>query len=96
MATLAGNYYNLGQALRVRAAELRIIKNNHQGNQKEALEDVITEWLKQNYNVDRFGVPTWRILVQAVAQRSGGGDGALARKIASNHPAVVGQASSSH
>ena len=92
VATLAANYYDLGQALKVRAGELKIIKNNHQGDMKTALQEVIMQWLMQNYNVPRFGEPT---LVKAVAQRSGGGDGALARRIAKNHPAVIGQASSS-
>ena len=54
-----------------------------------ALQKVIILWLKQNYNVSRFGEPTWRMLVKAVAQRSGGGDGALARRMAKNHPAVI-------
>ena len=95
VATLAANYYDLGQALKIRAGELKIIKNNHQGDMKTALQEVIIQWLKQNYNVPKFGEPTWRMLVKAVAQRSGGGDGALARKIAKKHQAVVGQASSS-
>ena len=34
-------------------------------------------------------------LEECLLQRSGGGDGALARKLAKNHPAIVGQASSS-
>ena len=95
VATLAANYYDLGQALKVRGGELKIIKNNHQGDLKTALQEVIIQWLKQNYNVPKFGEPTWRMLVKAVAQRSGGGDGALARRIAKNHPAVIDQASSS-
>ena len=90
VATLAANYYDLGQALKVRAGELKIIKNNHQGDLKTALQEVIINWLKQNYNFSRFGEPTWRMLVKAVAQRSGGGDGALARRIAKNRPAVIG------
>ena len=95
VATLAANYYDLGQALKVSGGELKIVKNNHQGDMKTALQEVIMQWLKQNYNVPKFGEPTWRMFVKAVAQRSGGGDRALARRIAKNHPAIVGQASSS-
>ena len=48
VATLAANYYDLGQALKVRAGELKIIKNNHQGDLKTALQEVVIQWLKQN------------------------------------------------
>ena len=47
VATLAANYYDLGQALKVRGGELKIIKNNHQGDLKTALQEVIINWLKQ-------------------------------------------------
>ena len=48
---------------------------------------VITDWLKRNYNVKRFGPPTWKALVEAV-QATTGGYKALAEKIAKLHPAT--------
>ena len=41
VVTLAANYYDLGQALKVHAGELKIIKNNHQGDMKTALQEVV-------------------------------------------------------
>ena len=46
---------------------------------------MLTEWLKKNYNVKKFGEPTWQMLVKAVGNRAGGGNNALAEKIATSH-----------
>ena len=43
-------------------------------------------WLQGSYNVQKFGPPTWRMLVKAVDSPAGGNDHNLAKKIASNHP----------
>ena len=42
----------------------------------------LTEWLKRNYKVKRFGEPTWQWLVDAVGDPAGGAHMALARDIA--------------
>lgn len=57
-------------------------------NSCDALRMVVSHWLKQNYNTERFGKPTWRMLVGAVAHPNGGSDCALARRIAKDHPIV--------
>ena len=46
---------------------------------------MLTEWLKGNYNVKRFGEPTWQWLVDAVGDPAGGEYMGLARDIASRH-----------
>ena len=45
----------------------------------------MTEWLNQTYETDRFGLPSWKLLVDAVAHRRGGNNPALARQIATKH-----------
>lgn len=50
-------------------------------NNDDALEEVVREWLKKNYNIKRFGPPSWKILAKAVARPSGGNNKALAEKI---------------
>ena len=52
-----------------------------------ALNDVLLLWLRQKYNVGKFGRPTWRLLVEAVNKKTGGNNHDLAKQIASNHPA---------
>ena len=56
------------------------------GNPDECLPHVIAHWLKRNYNTEKFGLPTWRKLVEVVADEAGGNDRALAGKIAREHP----------
>ena len=45
------------------------------------------EWLKQNYDVTRYGPPTWKALVDAVGHSAGGNNRAEAEGIASRHRA---------
>jgi hypothetical protein len=52
----------------------------------QALKDVLLLWLNQEYKVERFGPPTWRMLVEAVDKKTGGNNHELAKEIASNHP----------
>ena len=51
------------------------------GNPSRCLDGVIERWLNQDYNWEKFGVPSWSKLVDAVESRSGGKDPALAKKI---------------
>ena len=44
-------------------------------------------WLRKNYNVKKFGEPTWRQLVKAVGHPDGGADMVLAMEIAKKHKA---------
>ena len=49
------------------------------------LSEVIANWLKKNYNTEKFGLPTWRWLVEVVADPAAGNDRALAEVIARKH-----------
>jgi len=46
---------------------------------------VLTNWLKKNYKVKRFGEPTWKTVVEVVANPAAGNDFALASRIAGKH-----------
>ena len=82
-------YFALGRALRLKNANLQAIRVNHpsESDSELALNDVLLLWLEQQYNVERFGPPTWRMLVEAVDKDSGGNNHELAKQIALNHPA---------
>lgn len=84
-------YLPLGRALRLFPDELESIQDKYpedKSDAEKALNDVMLLWLyHQNYNVKRFGLPTWRMLVEAVAHPLGGKNHEVARKIAINHPA---------
>jgi len=55
------------------------------GSPRECLQEVIVRWLRKVHNVDRYGLPTWKTLVKAVADKAGGENPALAEQIANNH-----------
>ena len=85
-------YFALGQSLRLRAADLDSIQekysNKSDASLRRALSDVLGLWLQQKYKVERFGRPTWRMLVEAVDREGGGNNHELAKKIALKHPAT--------
>ena len=93
-------YFSLGRSLRLRPDDLRAVseacgstgtgtgagKESDHNYTERALNDVVLLWLRQKYNVERFGPPTWRMLAEAVDKHAGGNDHELAKKIALNHP----------
>ena len=50
---------------------------------------VLLAWLNQYYDIGRYGVPTWRRLVEAVDNPAGGNNHELAKTIASKHPTGI-------
>ena len=80
--------FDLGRSLRLRSDDLEAVRKKCPSHDtKQALNDVLLLWLKKQYNVGRFGPPTWRMLVEAVNKKSGGNNLELAKQIASNHAA---------
>ena len=83
-------YFALGQSLRLQAADLRSIKEKYpnESDDREALSDILELWLQKKYKFEKFGTPTWRMLVEAVDRKAGGNNHDLAKEIASDHPAA--------
>ena len=83
-------YFALGRSLRLRPADLRSIQAAYpsESDAEQALSDTLELWLQKRYNEERFGLPTWRMLVEAVNRKTGGNNHELAKEIASNHPAA--------
>ena len=82
-------YSQLGRSLRLRDSDLKVIRQTYpaESEQESALNDVLVLWLQQKYNAERFGPPTWRLLVEAVDKKSCGDYHKLAKEIALKHPA---------
>ena len=77
--------FNIGTRLKLRPNIIEGIENDKLDHAR-SLRKVINNWLiKRNYNVERFGEPCWKTLVQAVENPGGGNDRALAIKIAKRH-----------
>ena len=75
---------SLGGALRLRPPDLTRIQKDQQDS-RDCLSEMVTEWLNQSYNTQRFGLPSWKMLVEAVAHRNGGNNQALATIMANKY-----------
>ena len=64
---------------------LSAIEKEHGYDTGVCLHRGLTHWLKRNYDTKKYGPPTWRMLVAAVDNSSGGNDSALALDIAEKH-----------
>ena len=64
---MAAKWKAVGQALRLKLGELDTIAASHPRNAEECLNEMLTQWLRRNYNVKRFG--------GAKLEEAGGGGG---------------------
>ena len=88
LISVSAKWESIGIALRLKANTLDGIQTKNCGDPTACLTSVVKEWLKRNYNVERFGEPTWQWLVKVVGDPAGGADKALARHIATRHMAT--------
>ena len=58
----------------------------HPTDPSACLRTVIVLWLQREYDVEQYGPPSWRALVEAVADPAGGNDTDLADSIAEKYP----------
>ena len=79
---VAHKWYNLGLALGLSPSTLENIKMRGQTDVLDLLTSMIVEWLKMNHDTNKFGQPTWRRIVEAVRDKTGGGNPALANALA--------------
>ena len=87
LISVSAQWKSIGIALRVKLNVLDAIQTRYSGDPPACLTSTVTEWLNRNYNVKRFGEPTWQALVKAVCDPAGGANMALARDMATRHKA---------
>ena len=85
---LAGSWSSICQALRLLPSDQSAIEAAHPGNPHKCLQAVVVKWLQKSYNYQKFGSPTWRMLVEAVGDPAGGNNVTLAETIAKKHPGM--------
>ena len=61
--------------------DIETIEKDNPLNVSTCLSKALEYWVKQNYNTEKFGLPSWRTLLRAVAQVNKG----LFRRLASGH-----------
>ena len=100
LVQVAAKWRSIGIALRLKSKILDGIQAENRNDVTACLTLMVTEWLSRNYNVKRFGEPTWQRLVEAVGHMAGGANMALAKEIAWRHKArgqkAEGKLSSMH
>ena len=85
---LSGRWSSMCLALRLRPSDRNKIAVAHSQNPDKCLEAVVIKWLQKGYNYQKYGPPTWRMLVEAVGDPAGGNNCALAETIAKKHPGM--------
>ena len=89
LTPLAASWKGIGFALRLKHDALEKIDKQHSADPSACLASVVTEWLRKNYNVKKFGEPTWQRLAKAVGDAAGGANKALSKRIAKKHSTYV-------
>ena len=85
MMPVASSWKAIGNGLGIDPGRLNVIQESNPGKPKGCLPEMLTSWLNRNYNVERFGEPTWRAVVKVVAHPAAGDNCALALSIAGKH-----------
>ena len=83
---VAHRWQQFGRALRIRQAKLDEIKTELCSAPRECLSKTVQEFLKKNYDWQKHGEPSWRLVVIAVGHKAGGADTDLALQLANDHP----------
>ena len=87
LVPVTANWEAVGIALRLKSHSLATIQAKYRDDLHKCLTSMVMEWLKRNYDVNKFGKPTWQKLVEAVNSPAGGANTALAIDIARRHKA---------
>ena len=86
VVSIQSNYYQFGIELGLPPREMDAVQKAFRQDIPQAFTEVLKIFLKHRYNVEKYGPPTWRKLVEAVDSPAGGNNHALAKKIAKDHP----------
>ena len=81
--SLSPRWFFISGSLRLNPNTLALIEANNGNNCEKCLFEALTHWLNKNYDVIRFGHPSWRKLCVSVS--NGGQNKALAEEIANEH-----------
>ena len=77
LTDVAASWRNIGIQLGIRDSQLEAIQLQGE-SPLNCLRQMLSTWLRKNYNVKKFGEPTWMKLIEAVNHPAGGGNPSLA------------------
>ena len=81
--SLSAKWKRLSVYIGLSKATIDGIRENRPWNSAECWGEALSQWIKQNYTTDRYGLPSWRSLLKAVAMV----DNRLYKELAFKHPA---------
>ena len=80
--SLAAKWEQLSACLGLAKADIDRIRESHPRDIAGCWSEALSQWIKQNYSTQRFGLPSWRSLLKAVATV----DRHLCKELAAKHP----------
>ncbi len=81
--TLAGQWRTITTNLHLRSGSMDVIESDNIHSSVRCLQLANIDWMKLNYNHERNGRPSWRMLAKAIRRL----DGRIFQKIVLEHPA---------
>ncbi len=78
--SIPAQWIDIATTLRLRRGDIEAIDEENK-NSRACLRIAMKKWLKLNYNWEKNGKPSWRMLAKAVRQLDGG----LFNRIAKDH-----------
>ena len=84
-SSLAAKWEQLSGYLGLSIGTIDTIKENLTNNVAGCWNEALKQWIKQNYRTVKFGLPSWRALLEAVARV----DKLLFKKLADKHKGMV-------
>ena len=77
---LSADWHDLSAYIGLAIDDIECIRKDNHNDSKACLKKALHEWIKQNYSIEKFGLPSWRTLLKAVAEVHNGHFRKLAAK----------------
>ena len=81
----AGGWNMIGTSLGIHSHKLNEIGGNNFYQAGNCLGDVLREWIGQNYNTEKYGLPSWRTLCKALFTCNAVSDKKFVKELAGKH-----------
>ena len=65
-SSLAARWEQVSGFLGLRPSLIANIRGNHTNNNTGCWNDALFHWITQNYNIRKFGEPSWKSLLKAI------------------------------
>ena len=68
LKTAAGDWQSICKSLHVKASRIREFSTNYGHDSARCMDSAVADWLSLNYNIGKFGKPTWRKVAESVVR----------------------------